>query len=212
MKRKIAIVLLAVMLLTLAACERAPKGTTWQHIMKDDEVVTLVINFDQQTITAGGDLVIITAVDNNGTVVGGTPQKEGDVYHYTFEDENITITYPNGATYWESATTTGAVIGWDNDYDPKRYIDGDTLAQQLTQAYQYSRKNWDHVLVAGFFALIIIVLSILDIMHPDVLHKMRYGLWVQNAEPTEFALTISRLCGVVAIVLAVIGFLVVLFS
>ena len=66
--------------------------------------------------------------------------------------------------------------------------------------------------MTGFFALIIIVLSILDIMHPDVLHKMRYGLWVQNADPTEFALTISRLCGVVAIVLAVIGFLVVLFS
>ena len=212
MKRKIAVVLLAVMLLTLAACERAPKGTTRQHIMKDDEVVTLVINFDQQTITAGGDLVIITAVDNNGTVIGGTPQKEGDVYHYTFEDENITITYPNGATYWESATTTGAVIGWDDDYDPERYIDGDILARQLTQAYQYSRKNWDSVLVVGFFSLIIIVLSILDIKHPDVLHRMRYGLWVQNAEPTEFALTISRLCGVVAIVLAVIGFLVVLFS
>ena len=188
MKRKIAIVLLAVMLLTLAACERAPKGTTWQHIMKDDEVVTLVINFDQQTITAGGDLVIITAVDNNGTVIGGTPQKEGDVYHYTFEDENITITYPNGATWWTSSTAGG----WDNDYDPKRYIDGDILAQQLS--------------------LIIIVVSILDIKHPDVLHRMRYGLWVQNAEPTEFALTISRLCGVVAIVLAVIGFLVVLFS
>ena len=208
MKRKIAIVLLAVMLLTLVACQRAPKGTTWQHIMKDDEVVTLVINFDQQTITAGGDLVIITAVDNNGTVIGGTPQKEGDVYHYTFEDENITITYPNGATWWTSSTAGG----WSDDYDPERYIDGDTLAQQLTQAYQYSRKNWDHVLVVGFFSLIIIVVSILDIKHPDVLHRMRYGLWVQNAEPTEFALTISRLCGVVAIVLAVIGFLVVLFS
>ena len=208
MKRKIAIALLVVMLLTLAACERAPKGTTRQHIMKDDEVVTLVINFDQQTITAGGDLVIITAVDNNGTVIGGTPQKEGDVYHYTFEDENITITYPNGATWWTSSTAGG----WDNDYDPERYIDGDILARQLTQAYQYSRKNWDSVLVVGFFSLIIIVVSILDIKHPDVLHRMRYGLWVQNAEPTEFALTISRLCGVVAIVLAVIGFLVVLFS
>ena len=208
MKRKIAIALLAVMLLTLAACGRAPKGITWQHVMKDDEVVTLVINFDQQTITAGGDMVAITEVDNNGTVIGGTPQNEGDVYHYTFEDENITITYPNGATWWTSSTAGG----WSNDYDPERYIDGDILAQQLTQAYQYSRKNWDHVLVMGLVSLIIIIVSILDIMHPDIFHKMRYGLWVQNAEPTEFALTISRVGGVVAIVLAVIGFLVVLFS
>ena len=141
-------------------------------------------------------------------VIGNTQTEEEDVYYYTYEDGDITITYPNGATWWTSSTAGG----WDNDYDPERYIDGDILAQQLTQAYQYSRKNWDHVLVAGFFALIIIVLSILDIMHPDVLHKMRYGLWVQNAEPTEFALMMSRICGIVAIVFAVIMFLVAFFS
>lgn len=207
-KRICALVLLVLMLLTLVACESSPKGTTSQYIEKNDEVVTLVINFDERTITAGDFPFSVTAVDSNGNVIGGTPQKKGDVYRYTFEEGYITITYPNGATWWESSTASG----WDDEYDPERYIDGNTLAQQLTQAYQYSRKNWDHVVVTGLMSLILIVVSILNIKHPDVLHKMQYGLWVQNAEPTEFALTISRLSGVVVIVLAVIMFLVVLLS
>lgn len=196
------------MLLALTACQRSPKGTTWQHITKDDEVLTLVIDFDAKTITAGDFPFSITAVDSNGNIIGDAPQKEGDVYHYTFDDGDITITYPNGATWWAN----GSVGGWDGDYDTGRYIDGDTLARQLTQAHQYARKNWDNVLIVGLVCLLIIGLCIVDIMHPDIFYKMRYGLWVQNAEPTEFALMMSRIGGIVGIVLAVILFLCVLFE
>ena len=208
MKQKIAIVLLVLMLLTLAACQRSPRGTTYQFIQKNDETVSLVINFDEKTIEAKDWPGSVTAYDSNGNVIGGTPQKEKDVYHYTFEDGDITITYPNGALYNE----TGALISWSDDYDPDRYIDGETLVRQLTQAYQYSGKNWDHVLIMGLVALVVIAVSIMDIMHPDIFYRVRYGLWVRNAEPTEFALTVSRICGVIAIVISVIGFLVVLFS
>ena len=208
MKRKIAIALLAVMLLTLVACQRAPKGSDILTVEKDGKKLFVIFKYEEQTISVGETLSTVYGPD--GELIWEQDRK--DRYQYQYDDGNITITYPNGATYWESATTTGAVIGWDDDYDPERYIDGDILARQLTQAYQYSRKNWDPVLVVGFFSLIIIVLSILDIMHPDVLHKMRYGLWVQNAEPTEFALMMSRICGIVAIVFAVIMFLVAFFS
>ena len=206
MKRKIAFILMLVMLmlLTLAACATKPKGTEIKTVEKNGDTLFVIYDFDDQTISVGSTLVSVYGPD--GELIWDEDRK--DEYRYVYDNGNITITYPNGATWWESSTAGG----WDDDYDPERYIDGDILARQLTQAYQYSRKNWDSVLVVGFFSLIIIVVSILDIKHPDVLHRMRYGLWVRNAEPTEFALTISRLCGVVAIVLAVIGFLVVLFS
>ena len=204
MKRKIAIVLLAVMLLTLVACQRAPKGSDILTVEKDGKKLFVIFKYEEQTISVGETLSTVYGPD--GELIWEEDRK--DRYRYEYDDGDITIVYPNGATWWTSSTAGG----WDDDYDPERYIDGDILARQLTQAYQYSRKNWDPVLVVGFFSLIIIVVSILDIKHPDILHRMRYGLWVQNAEPTEFALTISRLCGVVTIVLAVIGFLVVLFS
>lgn len=208
MKRKIAFILMLVMLMLLTACQQTPKGATWQHITKDGEVVGLTINFDEQTITASDDIVTVIAYDSNGNAIGDTPTEDKDVYHYTYDDGNITITYPNGATYWESSTAGG----WDNDYDPERYIEGDVLAQQLNQAYQYSRKNWDSVFLVGLICLIIIGLCIVDIIHPDIFYRLRYGLWVQNAEPTEFAMTMSRIGGIVGIVLSVITFLLVLFE
>lgn len=208
MKRKIAFILMLVMLMLLTACQQAPKGATWQHITKDGEVVGLTINFDEQTITASDDIVTVIAYDSNGNAIGDTPTEDKDVYHYTYDDGNITITYPNGATYWESSTAGG----WDNDYDPERYIEGDVLAQQLNQAYQYARKNWDSVFLVGLVCLLIIGLCIVDIIHPDIFYRLRYGLWVQNAEPTEFAMTMSRIGGIVGIVLSVILFLLVLFE
>ena len=203
MKRMIAIVLLAVTVLTLAACQQAPEGTISRYITKDGETVTLLINFDEKTITASDD--------RYGNVIGDASQKKGDVYHYTFDNGNITITYPNGATWWENATDTGAVGGWDGDYDTKRYISGMTLGQELTLAYQYARKNWDEVVIMGFVCLITIGVGVLGITHPELGYKLRYGLWVQNAEPTEFAITMSRIGGVICIVGGVITFLVVLF-
>ena len=86
------------------------------------------------------------------------------------------------------------------------------MAQQLKQAYQYARKNWDSVFLVGLVCLIIIGLCIVDIIHPDIFYRLRYGLWVQNAEPTEFAMTMSRIGGIVGIVLSVILFLLVLFE
>ena len=41
-----------------------------------------MINFDEQTIAVGGELVTITAYGSNGDVIGPTaPEKEPDIYH-----------------------------------------------------------------------------------------------------------------------------------
>lgn len=207
MKRKIAVVLILVLLLTLTACGRAPKGTEIQIVEKNGEELFVVYHFAEQTITVGKTLSTVYGPD--GELLWEEDRK--DQYSYEYEDGDITITYPNGATYWESASANGAIGGWDGDYDTERYIDGMILAQQLNLAYQNSGKNWDEVVIVGLVCLLIIGLGIVDIMHPELLFSLRYRLWVRDAEPTEFALMMSRIGGVICIVLSVIMFLIVLF-
>ena len=199
------------MVLMLAACHQEPQGTAWGVVSKDDETIGLTIDFDNKTITASGEMVSVVAYDSYGNVIGNTQTEEEDVYHYTYEDGDITITYPNGATYWESASANGAIAGWDGDYDTDRYIDGMTLAMQLTQAYNNSGKNWDEVVIIGLVCLVVIGLCLVDVIHPEWFFELRYSLWVRDAEPTEFALMMSRMGGVIGIVLCVIMFLIVLF-
>lgn len=208
MKRKIVVVLILVMLLMLTACAAKPKGTTWQTITKNGEVMGLTINFDDHTITAGEGMHSAVAVGSNGEVL--TPA-EADIYHYTYEDGDITIRYPNGATYWESASANGAVSGWDGDYDTDRYVDGMTLAMQLNQAYNNSGKNWDEVVIIGIVCLVIIIVGIFMVKDPEMVIHMKYGLRFSYAEPTEFALSEVRFGGIIAILGSVILFLVAVF-
>jgi hypothetical protein len=213
LKRKIAIVFILVMLVLLTACGRAPKGTDWQPISIDGEAVSLVINFDEQTIAVGGELVTITAYGSNGDVIGPTaPEKEPDIYHYTYDDGDITITYPNGATYWESASANGTVSGWDGDYDTDRYVDGMTLAMQLNQAYRNAGKDWDYVVSAALFGIVMIIVGIFMIKDPETMIQWEYGLRFYHVEPTEFYIGATRVSGVVLIAAAVILFLVALYA
>ena len=211
LKRIIAVILLAVTVLTLVACQQAPEGFTWRHIYENGEVVALLINFDTQTITVSDDKHSAIAVGSDGTLLESTSAEKGDVYRYTYDDGDITITYPNGATWWENTSDTGAVGGWSGDYDTNRYIDGSTLGQELTLAYQYARKDWDEVVIIGLLCLVIIGLGVVAIVHPELGYELKYRMWFENVEPTEFALRMSQLTGVIMIVGAAIAFLTVLF-
>ena len=212
MKQKIAVILLAAMVLMLAACHQEPKGTSWGVISKDDEAIGLTIDFDNRIIRASNEMVSVVAYDSYGNVIGNTQTEEEDVYHYTYEDGDITISYPNGATYWESASANGAIGGWNGDYDTERYIDGMILAQQLNLAYQNSGKNWDEVVLTGLLCLVLAGLGLVDVMHPELFYELRYRWRFKNVEPTELALTMSRVSGIAIIVISVICFLVVLFN
>ena len=196
MKRKIAFVLLFVMLLTLTACQRAPKGTDQKFISINGKAISLVINFDELTITVSDALGSGAGIDGSGNAIGTAPQESRDVYHYTYEDGNITITYPNEATYWESATSTGTISGWDGDYDTDRYITGDILAMQLTRAYYDAedRITLDgSILVGSLFLMIVGAIMAYD---PKTVATLRMRWWVKDPEPTERALRSTRFMGV----------------
>lgn len=211
MKRIFAWILLAAMLVTLTACQQAPKGTAWQHIMKDDEVVTLEINFDKQTITAGDFPVYGAAVDSNGNVIGNTSPPEVDIYHFIFDNGDITITYPNGATYLENTSDYGAVVSWYGDYDTQRYIDGSVLAQHLIRAYEETEDQFS--LTGGMLVgcLLLAAFGGLLAYEPEEMLCMRYQWRFKNVEPTRGAILETRIMGIFFIVLAVTFILLAIF-
>lgn len=205
MKRKIAVVLILVLLLMLTACQQAPESPGIQIVAKNGEELFVVYHYDEQTITVGKTLATVYGPD--GELIW-----EEDRYSYEYDDGDIMIHYPNGATWWENTTDTGAISGWDGDYDPDRYIDGAVLAQQLNQAYRDVGKDWDDVVLIGILCLVIIIVGIFMIKDPETVIRMKYGLRFYHVEPTEFALSEVRFGGVIAIVGSVILFLVALLK
>lgn len=192
MKRKLALVLLTVILLVLSGCSSAPTGTETRFLSHNGEALAAVFDYTAQTITVGklgGETVVV-----NGVEVGG---EEKDVYTYKYQDGDITITYPNGAKYWESASATGAVISWDDSYDAKRYVDGTSLAMHLTEAYEGpdNKIQMNGAILLGCPFLVIV--GVFLAWDPVTVLEYRYRWWFKNVEPSDWAILSTRISGVI---------------
>lgn len=209
MKRIFALILIAVMLLTLSACSTGPRGTETQVTGKNGQPVILSFNYDEKTITAGGEMFTITNAGEGLPDWGDTSAEDEDVYRYEYNNDNITIFYPNGAVWSQTPTSTGAAISWDDTYDPQRYIEGDVLAQFLTNAYTSQREGVGGI---GLACLIMAAVGAVMIKAPEELIDMKYGWRFKNAEPTEFAVWEVRIGGIVVIVGAIVIFLIATFA
>ena len=196
------------MILMLTACAAKPKGTEIKTVEKNGDTLFAIYDYDAKTIRVGSTLASVYGPD--GELIWEEDRK--DEYRYEYDNGDITIHYPNGATYWESASANGAIGGWDGNYDTERYIDGMILAMQLTQAYNNSGKDWDYVVVAGLFGIVMIIVGIFMIKDPETMIQLEYGLRFYHVEPTEFYIGATRVSGVVLIAGAVILFLVALYA
>lgn len=206
MKRTVALLLLVVMVITLSACSTGPRGTALQAVEHNGNNVMLTFDYDEKTISAGSSL--FTVYDPDGELVWEEDCK--DIYRYEYDGGNITITYPNGATWIESPTSTGAVISWDDNYDPQRYIEGDVLARYLEEAHR--PRSREGIVGIGFACLIMAAVGVVMIKAPEELIEMKYGWRFKNAEPTEFAVWEVRIGGIIVVVVAVVIFLIAAFA
>ena len=196
MKRTVALLLLVVMVITLSACSTSPRGTALQAVEHNGNNVMLTFDYDEKTITAS----------NKWNDTG----EANAVYCYEYDGGNITIIYPNGATWIESPTSTGAVISWDDNYDPQRYIEGDVFVPYLKQAYMPQYR--EGIVGIGFACLIMAAVGVVMIKAPEELIEMKYGWRFKNAEPTEFAVWEVRIGGIIVVVVAVVIFLIAAFA
>lgn len=163
------------------------------------------------SLCACGKETVYTVAQNGKTYTidteNGTVSDGAYTYGYVWSGEQVTLTYPDGSTYWwEFKEANGAGAGWggwSEDYGPGLYVDGHDLARLLLE----ERSNPDcgsHILAA----LVLLAVGIFNMVAPHLAWELSWGWRYKNAEPSVMALVANRLSGVACIVIGVILFFV----
>ena len=175
--RKISIfILITALLLTSCACSSS--SHTYSANIYGTEYA---INPESRTITSGSS-----------------------IYKYSYSGSKLTITYPNGATWWHEIKDPDADFnatsgGWSDDYDESRYASGDALMELLIhfEIIPPPSKN--------IFAIILLLaLGAFLLIAPYWVWYIGYGWRFKNAEPSDLALGLNRACGVILLIIAVV--------
>ena len=175
MKRFAGILLLLLLALTVLGCAKQESVYTVEQ-----NGIEFLVDTEHKTISDGVNTYQY--------------QFSGDAHSY-----KITITYPNGATY-QYARTGGLGYGsLDDEYAADAYAMGDILAQVvLTDAPKQTNPG------RMMGALVMLIIGVVEVIFPGKLWFLRYGWRYKNAEPSDAALIVDRICGGVWIVLGLI--------
>ncbi len=128
-----------------------------------------------------------------------------DIYTYEISGNTTRITYPDGSWYLEMDNGTGGSISWSDDYsDDGFYLRGMILLSALDQLPKPEPVKVGKLLAA----LVLMGGGLFLVLKPEVAFGLRYGRWIKDAEPTEYAIGWTRFSGVAAIVIGIILLLV----
>ena len=172
-------VLIVLMLIAISLCACSSMSTTY-------------------TVEQDGITYVVDTI--NSTVFDG-----GNTYQYSFSGSyssyKIDITYPDGSTYWWQQQGSSGFGGWSDNYDENRYVAGDVLCDVLEEKAP-KESNLGKI----FMAIFLLGIGMLNIISPNTAWYLQYGWIYKDAEPSDNALTMNRILGGVAIIIAVIIF------
>ena len=133
-----------------------------------------------------------------GTIFDGE-----NTYQYTYEGDSevftITIDYPNGGCYRYSQSNGFGSGSWNAKYSENFYKAGDLLADMLQD--NIPKKGSARNILA---ALVLAGGGIFLFACPEVAWYWQSGWRYKNAEPSDIALSVTRISGVVAIIIGII--------
>lgn len=178
MKKLYVLIVTLFISLSLVACSSSGSSNTYTVTLKD---------------------TVFTVDNGNGTVFDGV-----NTYNYTISGDSskyrMEVTYPDGSTYWQHMSGNVGTGGWSDDYDRKRYVDGETLCFVLKSAVPKSRTY--PLYVIG----LLIIVGLISAAFPQVVWYCSYGWRYRDAEPSEAALLVCRGTGVLALVIGIVMF------
>ena len=126
-----------------------------------------------------------------------------NIYKYTYEgdseDYSITIEYPNGGSYHYGESSGFGSGGGNSKYDPQRYTDADRLIGLLLDNMP-KRGSVRKILAA----LVLIGGGIFLLACPEIAWYWESGWRYKDAEPSDVALTVTRISGVVAVIIGIV--------
>ncbi len=154
----------------------------------------------ERTYTVQLDSTEFLVDTESSTISDGTNMYR---YEYTGNADaySITITYPNGASFWQNKSGNTATAGWSDDYESWNpdIVDGMILCDILLQ--QAPKPIKPGKLIA---ALALFVLGIFAAVFPEAAWHLELGWRFRDAEPSSAALIAFRVCGVAAVIGGVI--------
>lgn len=132
--------------------------------------------------------------------VNRTITSDTEIFTYVVEDTDVAewyeITFPDGSQYWWTDSGTMGTGGWSDDFDSRRSSYADFLVEALKQSSP--REKQGNVGI-GF---LLMGLGAVNFFLPELPFHLRYGWAVENAEPSDAYIAITKTGGVV---LAVAG-------
>ena len=133
----------------------------------------------------------------------GTISDGENTYEYTYEgdseDFTITIHYPNGGRYQYSQSNGFGTGSGNARYSENFYVAGELLADILQENIP-KRGSARNILAA----LVLAGGGIFLLACPEVAWYWQSGWRYKNAEPSDIALSVTRISGVVAIIIGII--------
>ncbi len=145
-------------------------------------------------------------IDTQGCTISDGTYTYG--YEYAASGSSVSFTYPDGNVYSagiQSANSSGAggvsagAISADYDYS-SGYTDPLTLYRALTSPRETEKASDTNPLVA----LLLCGVGIFNLAAPKASWYLSYGWRFKDAEPSDAAITLSRIGGGIAIVIGVI--------
>lgn len=190
MKKYCALILTIIFLFSLGACSDVKDTTENQTETVDIDGQLLTVTFEPGTLSAG-----VIAADNG---------------EYSFEYDgtgSLTITYPDGYVYTQKESNGGTMVPADYDataVKSRGYIDGFSLSWGIERAMDNARGNRSNNSPSLPLSILLLSLGAWNLFAPKSAWWLARGWWYKNAEPSELALGLYRVAGMLLIFVGVI--------
>ena len=131
-------------------------------------------------------------------------------YRYSADGQTITVTYPNGASYYCTYHSEGGLgaAGWNGDYDTNTYVDGGILVSVIEDAKQKEEAGGPDVKLI-LIGLLLCGLGIYQWVAPHSVWQGKHGWAYKDAEPSDLAIGVIKAMGIIEIIAGVV---VIIFS
>ena len=130
-----------------------------------------------------------------------------NTYQYDFagdkSDYELAITYPDASNYWFVQEGSSGHGGWSDDYDENKYVDGDILREVIVTSVS-TVSNISLFTGEFWMGLLLLGVGIFNVAAPSAAWYLEYGWRFKDAEPSDIALVLNRIVGVVIIVIVIV--------
>jgi len=161
-------------------------------------------SMDYLTTVDGQDIIITFPA---GTKSEGSISSDNGKYTFSyFSDGTLNIIYPNGYEYSQMSVNGATATSWDYEKTPEDlgFISGFSLAWSIDSASRTESSNTQTI--SPLLSVLIVCVGVWFTWKPKSIWWLARGWMFKNVEPSDLALGIYRVLGVIIAIIGIISF------